>query len=252
MKVTVRVKRSKEFLTKLRLETGENVAEVIDCPVEVAELSVASRSILLKAGNGAYPSYYTGGYGSDYTMTPNTWYGSVPPTIDADKPSTEEIDREIVASAAEIDRRRIKYLVDQEIAEVAAKQKAAKWAALPLSSRADLGGIARCGPFDCGENYDGPLSSSGSAIYDLDQLKKYEPDAVREAGEESFRLRQIAEGQEAIKDRKILADFLSSVPQDALRGTLKSLACDGSAIEALRAKVEEASPVQIFEEIGDE
>ncbi len=61
---------------------------------------------------------------------------------------------------------------------------------------------------------------------------------------------------EALKDVHILASFLSQVPQDALRGTLKAAVKTGEpdAIEALQERVEYAAPggVDIFTDYYEE
>mgnify|MGYP001575012570 CR=1 FL=1 len=53
-------------------------------------------------------------------------------------------------------------------------------------------------------------------------------------------------------DRRVLSDFLAAMPNDALRGTLKALANDKSAIDALQKKIEDASPVCVFTDDEDE
>ncbi len=50
------------------------------------------------------------------------------------------------------------------------------------------------------------------------------------------------------KDRRTLAEFLAEIPQDALRGTLKRLAVSEESIAAMESKIEDASPVTIFEQ----
>jgi hypothetical protein len=62
-------------------------------------------------------------------------------------------------------------------------------------------------------------------------------------------LKELAEVKD---DRRVLAEFLAKVPQDALRGTLKRMASSESAIADLEKKVEDASPVVIFDEDSDD
>jgi hypothetical protein len=49
-------------------------------------------------------------------------------------------------------------------------------------------------------------------------------------------------------DRLILAEFLASIPNDALRGAVKAQAHSAEAVEELCKKLEDASPVYIFGE----
>jgi len=61
---------------------------------------------------------------------------------------------------------------------------------------------------------------------------------------------ELQQGETAAANLRILGNFLSSVPQDALRGTLKSLTAGAGhdALEALQKSVEDASPYyRIFE-----
>jgi hypothetical protein len=57
---------------------------------------------------------------------------------------------------------------------------------------------------------------------------------------------------QATADRKTLAEFLAEVPQDALRGTVKRLATSGESIAEIEKKIEDASPVTIFEDDEDD
>lgn len=58
----------------------------------------------------------------------------------------------------------------------------------------------------------------------------------------------LAEGKGWERDRRVLAEFLAAVPDDAMRGTLKRLAGAAEEIAALKRKIEAASPVAIFQE----
>lgn len=63
----------------------------------------------------------------------------------------------------------------------------------------------------------------------------------------------LARAEKLKVERDTLASFLTYVPQDALRGALKAMANNNTdAIDTLRKKVEDASPVQIFEDDEDE
>lgn len=54
--------------------------------------------------------------------------------------------------------------------------------------------------------------------------------------------KELAELEKVKEDRQTLAEFLSRVPDDALRGTLKAMAHTQQAIDELRERVENASP----------
>ena len=78
-------------------------------------------------------------------------------------------------------------------------------------------------------------------------------DAEREAQMAAARellARELQDGQTAEKNLQIVAKFLASVPGDAKRGTLRSLTASApnEAIAELRARVENASPVVIFDD----
>lgn len=53
-------------------------------------------------------------------------------------------------------------------------------------------------------------------------------------------------------DRETLAKFLATIPQDALRGALKSGATSREAVDRLQQQIENASPVYIFDNDADE
>jgi GAF domain-containing protein len=71
--------------------------------------------------------------------------------------------------------------------------------------------------------------------------------AARELLKDELATRE-KECRDAIGDCRILGKFLAEVPQDALRGALKSLAAkqQGASVKSLRKRVEDASPVWIF------
>ena len=60
----------------------------------------------------------------------------------------------------------------------------------------------------------------------------------------------LSHGEMAKRNLRIVAEFLASVPQDALLGTLRSLTASApnEAIAEMRARVENASPVVIFDD----
>ena len=61
---------------------------------------------------------------------------------------------------------------------------------------------------------------------------------------------ELAAGAKAKADLETVSNFLSEIPQDALRGTLRRLTAghDQAAVTAMQRKVEEASPYQVFQE----
>lgn len=142
-----------------------------------------------------------------------------------------------------IEKERKKH--EKELREAAL---AREWASLPVEHRISNGCVAFCVPLDAADDYKGPLTRSGKAKYDLNSIRKLEPDAHREAIRAAELQKDLEQGRKAARDLKILAEFLSAVPQDALRGTVKSLASTKERIEDIKREVEYASPVLIFQD----
>jgi hypothetical protein len=65
---------------------------------------------------------------------------------------------------------------------------------------------------------------------------------------------ELAAGKKAQEDRSILAGFITALPADAKRGALRKLAAEstGDAVNALRQKIEDASPVWILKDFDEE
>ena len=190
--VQITVVRSAEWVAQQRLTMGENVPVSVNVDVDVADLSVESRTILLAHGCGSYPVGYNG------------WVNG--PVVDSHAPTPAQIDAALIAAEARLAAKRA-----AEEARIAAKRAAEEAQKIHAAEEAQKITQARV------------LLSA-----DLDR------------------------GQQCDADRRTLAAFLARVPQDALRGTLKAIAHGPEAIEELRKKVEDASPVLVLFEDEDE
>lgn len=206
MLVNVTVSRSADWVKARRLETGENVPTEITVPVEAKELSPESRRILLEYGHGNYPDAFRGSFGQDYTF--NSWsnYGRCLPLVDADNPTTEQIDAGIREAA-------------RQVAEKAAK------AARERKEREERE-----------EQQRREREEREAAIIQASELLAAE----------------LHQREQWHKDRATLAEFLAAIPMDAKRGALKALAHGPDAVEALQKRVEDASPIWIFEDDDEE
>lgn len=244
MKTTIIITRSEEFVRAARLATGTNVPEEIEDEVEIAELSPATRELLLDANGGSYrPSYDHIRFDLGYTPSAGSWHGKIPVRVDSDTPTVDEIDAAIREAFAELARRREEHLAEKAAKEQAEKALASEWAALPLTVRASTHG-----PCYCRAN-DGSLSSSGTVAYPRDALTAYAAQAWEETVAYSKTLQAIELGNQAIADRKTLAEFLAEFPDDALRGIIKKIvrSDDADRIAELKQKIENASPdITIF------
>jgi hypothetical protein len=241
----VTITRSREWLYREQLARGVNLTRTVDVPVDVSALSLDARRVLYRDG---YPSQFRGYFTRSYQWA-SSWereYGEIPVAVDADAPTVGQVDAALVQAQRDLDAARDAAAAEARQREEAEQALAAEWAALPLAQRASESGVCHCVPMDAPADYRGPLATSGGARYPSEVLKRHAAGAWKEASEESARLREIAAGRQAVADRKVLADFLAEVPEDALRGTLKRLANSPETVAALRERIEAASPVAIF------
>ena len=242
MEITVTVHRSEQWVKDQRIARGENVPTEIKVDVEVASLSQEVRVAILKSNwNGNYCNVTDIVYDRDYAVCSSGW-GREHIEIDSDQPNAEDINNAFLAALARIEAKKAQYATEKAAREVRERALAAEWAALPLAKRASVNGVCYC--MD-----DGKLASSGTVMYDTAILKQHAPEAWDEANQETVRLRQAVSFEKAKSDRMILADFLTYIPQDALRGALKAMMADNNDVDDLRKKIEDASPqVVIFKD----
>lgn len=245
--ITVTVRRSAEWIAAQQIERGQNIGAEIRVAVEPASLSVAARREIV-AVEGKYPDAIPWvGYDESIRISSfsgYTRYGGEYLEIDTDNPTVEQIDAALMAAIARISQKREKAEREKAERDAATQRSADGWAALPLGWRASADGVCRCAPITANPaDYRGPLKTSGHAIYGEDVLRQRVPEAYAEAEREVERLRAL----KAIEDRDLLGEFLSHVPADAKRGALKSMAREEDARDALRQRVEAASPYQVFD-----
>lgn len=205
MKVNITVTRSDSWIRSKRLETGQNIPSEIIVPVEVADLSIGAREVLMIDGCGRafYPDRFAGHFSKEFQFSTSYSYGRIPLLIDSGAPTVAEIDAAIVAAANELAEKRREY----EVEKIKRQAEAAEEKRREEEQKQKL------------------AEAKALLAPQLERLEKVE------------------------SDRRTLADFLAGIPDDALRGRLKAMASSPDAIEALREKVENASPVVIF---GDE
>jgi hypothetical protein len=125
-------------------------------------------------------------------------------------------DEAIIAADAAL--RAKKQAVDEEKARKLAERKARaeEWAAIPLELRTADDYPGYCCPMGEAPNgYRGPLFCSGLAIFDVQDLQRFVPQAWEEADRACAQRRERKEYQQAIADRALLAAFLASFPADA-------------------------------------
>ena len=181
MKITV--SRTKEWVQRERLERGSNVPDSVVAMVDPADLCKQARAALLEAGGGSYCDIPCLRFNSLYEITPYSGHGTADIIVDAEVPTTEQIEDAILDA---VDR---------------------------IADRRDEA-------------------------------------AAREAEAEAKRLAdELAQLEKAKRDLRTVAGFLSEIPKDALRGTLKRLASGDEAAASVRKRIEDASPVWIFNEI---
>ena len=241
---TITITRSPQWVSAQRLARAENVPEKITVPVLVAELSQAGRTLLLRWGGGYYPAIQNKlAFNREFEPVRDSYYGSLEFFVDSDAPTAAEIDAAILAAGRVLDQKREAWQAEVAERQVREQALAQEWAALPLNQRASVDGICYC------RRQGGPLCTSGTVQYPREVLTQYVPEAVEEAVAESKRLAAVVAGQQAIADRAILAEFLAAIPQDALRGALRSATAGAGedAAEAMRQMVEDASPITIFD-----
>lgn len=220
-----------------------NVPKTIEKAVEIAKLSEPVRALLLEYDGGDYPHMFSGSFNSNLMFSRGSFYGTVQIIVDKDDSDVtpEDIDAAILAASKELELKRQQKEKEEEEKKARAIKSAAMWAALPLSERATARGVCFC-------RNDGQMSTFGTTVYDKNDIMRYAKEAYEEAEREYTRLRTLEDYKETKQKLKILAEFLAAIPQDALRGTLKAVAHDGTAIDELRKKIEDASPFCIFED----
>jgi len=209
MKVTIKVQRSDEWVRAQRIARGENVPETVSVDVETCELSETVRRFLLDYGRGEYRSVT-----NRFTFNPqykwNSWNSwSI---YGSDMP---HIDAD--APTAEQINTAI-LAMDARLTDRRAKHEVDEWQRRVNEEAAEAEKAAR-------------------------QAKIVE--ARELLAEDIATLTNRADKAE--KQRDTLAGFLVKIPDDALRGTLKSLANSRNAIATLQQELENASPeVAIF------
>lgn len=253
--IKVTVHRSDAWVREQRIATGRNVPEYVSVEVPVAELSLETRRKIIAVA-GSYGSIHNVSYDSNFKVLDFQFgrHGRKRLTVDAEVPTAAQVDEAILAAFAAIDADR-----EEDVREKAAKAAAElalaqQWAALPLSQRASAKGVCLCVPSDAPNDYSGPLFPTGIVRYSSNDLKKLVLQAWEEAVTESQRLLDMEQGQQAVANVRILAEFLAQVPQDALRGTAKKIAAAGGpdAVQAVLDKIEDASPIVIFKDNEDD
>lgn len=133
MKVTISVQRSKEWVAEQRLHRGENVPDTISCDVEASSLSIPCRRVLLQqsCGGKKYPKDVNQFVFTDRFAWSGTsyGYGHFKPQVDADSPTTAEIDAAILLIDQQLKGRREEWEEAEAKREATRKVEAAKKAA---------------------------------------------------------------------------------------------------------------------------
>lgn len=185
--INITVTRSNNWVAARRLATGRNVPGTVAVPVDPADLSERARAILLQSWGGSYADCHRIRYDQGYCINPYSTYGSEAFRVDADLPTTAEIDAAIIAAADAIAAKKTAAETEAEARKAAAEASAAEWASLPLAIRASAKGVCHCvnpSTYQPGD----PLYTSGTVKYPLDTLREYCPAAMAEASAESQRL----------------------------------------------------------------
>lgn len=206
--VNLRITRTPAWVAQQRLETGDNVPEHIVRPVDVAQLSLESRRVLLECGGGSYSTSSEAflSFDSNYKPICGSYFGRCDVIVDSYEPTVEQIDAAIQAAMAKLAAMRAEQEQRQRAfeAEKAERERARAAQAAAIAQAREL------------------LSD------ELDRLRHYE------------------------QDRRTLGEFLAAVPADALRGTLRSVATSDDTIAALKKKIEDATPVCVFNKFDND
>lgn len=101
----IRIKRGKKWCREQAIETGRNYDETVDVTVSPVDLSPQARKILLLEA-GRFPEYWRGKFSSDYRFCLDADYGEMPPCIDADSPTAQEVSDAIEASEKALRKKR--------------------------------------------------------------------------------------------------------------------------------------------------
>ena len=208
------VYRTKDWLVAKRLETGTNVPEQITVEVSIGELSQEVRKLLLECDNGTYPENF---HALGWTKS-----GSLDHRFNGYGTQYIVID----SDAPTLDQIEAALLGARDVVAGELARQKADHDQREAEQRAEQGEKDR---------------------------KRQLVAAAHEVLKDELATMQ-AQLTSAIKDRVTLADFLSDVPQDALRGTLKAKIADGSGdrIHELQKLVEDASPYQVFRKQEDD
>jgi hypothetical protein len=240
--ILVTVDRSTQWRQARAIETGENIPMSVHVAIPVSSLPVDVRARLVR--DGGYPSRIDSlPFNSKYQYDQTLWspYGREDVRVDADSPTVEEVVQAIVAGLERIDARKADAEARAKAKEASDRALAAEWASLPLSMRASKEGVCICMDGD-------KLAAGGVLKYPTDILATYAPAALEEAKERWGLLREISEGQKAKADRILLGQFLMHVPNDALIGALKRMAGSSVDVNELKNRIEDASPMAVFED----
>lgn len=130
MLVKVSVQRSSKWVSDQRLARGENVANNVDVPIDLSQLSLDARRVLLEAKGGRFTDVEKFTFGNDYRWNPYSSFGSDYPMVDNDALTVEQVDEALIAMDERLAGKRKKYEADKAEAEARlAAQKAEKEAA---------------------------------------------------------------------------------------------------------------------------
>lgn len=126
MLVKISVQRSSKWVSDQRLARGENVAHNVYVPVDLSQLSLNARKVLLEAKGGVFTDVDKFTFSSDYRWSPHTSFGSDYPMVDFDAPTVEQVDSALLAMDARLTEKRDKHEADKAEAEARRTAQKAK------------------------------------------------------------------------------------------------------------------------------
>jgi len=210
MDINVTMHRSDPWLEQQRLATGENVPSEITVPISVGAFPPVTRRLLLGV-HADYRDIRHLGFNQEYEVMcldsqGYCTYGRTLLYCDEETPTAAGIEAAILAAFGVVAAKRVAYAGRKRSRQQEEARKHAE-------KEAHDQGIA------------GAKVVLAKVLASLAQQR-----------------------DDALADLAEVCDFLARVPQDALRGALKARVCDEEPhmIAALRAKIEDASPVRIF------
>lgn len=252
--IKIRYVRSDKWRQEMAVATGQSVSREGVAEIAPSELSAEARRLICENG---YYSTHAGFRLRCGSIAPvSATYDDCDNEIDSLDPTRTELSDAIVAAYKACVAKREAAALEAAAKEAADKAKAEEWASFPLEWRASAEGVGHCRPHNISsDGYRGPLSAYGSVQYDKGKLGQYAPVAYQEAMAEHKRLKDVAERAEmrdeikALKEKLgTLSEFLSVIPQDALRGALRAMVKVSDFDGELRERIEDAATCHIFDE----